>query len=331
MSGVVLVLLMVVIGGITRLTQSGLSIAEWAPIMGSLPPMSSEEWNRVFDLYKETPEFKHYNFDFSLSDFKAIYFWEYLHRLLGRVMGAVFLVPFIYFWFKNHFSSKLKWQLLIVLFWGGFQGVLGWFMVKSGLVDKPHVSHYRLATHLLTAIGLMCYIFWIALSVKKKNNSNNQNARIYKVIKVFMVIVFFQIMFGAFVAGLKAGLFYNTFPKMGEFWLPIESNVMFKQHSILAFTESGGLAQFVHRVISYVLFGFGVYFLVQLKNAQPQLRLALKFLVGCLFFQISLGIATLLLSVPIILGILHQFGALTVILSAVYVLFISKPQQNYVR
>lgn len=324
MSGVILVALMVVVGGITRLTQSGLSMVEWKPIMGTLPPMNVEEWNQAFDLYKESPEFEHYNSDFTLSEFKSIFFWEYIHRLLGRLIGLVFFVPFVFFWIKGYLNSKLKVQLTLVLLWGGFQGVLGWVMVKSGLIDNPHVSHYRLAAHLVTAIGLMCFIYWIALSVKLQARKVTQNQKIFKLTRIFIFVVFLQLIYGAFVAGLKAGLLYNTFPKMGVDWLPAETSLMLERNGLMAFLESGGLVQLVHRIIAYVLFGFAIYYILLLNKVQDQLKKPIILVVGALSLQITLGILTLLMKVPVSLGVLHQFGALLVLMSAFYLLYISK-------
>lgn len=324
-SGVVLIGLMVVIGGITRLTQSGLSMVEWKPIMGTLPPLTAEAWNEAFDLYKQSPEFKHYNSDFTLSDFKSIFFWEYLHRLLGRLIGLVFIIPFIWFWTKGYFSDKLKNQTIIILIWGAFQGVLGWLMVKSGLVDNPHVSHYRLAAHLVTAIGLMSYIFWVALPLKVKKTPIANSVSIYKAIKAFIVLVFIQLVYGAFVAGLKAGLMYNTFPKMDAGWIPAETSFVLDRFGLMAFFESGGLVQFVHRIIAYIVFGFAIYLFVQLKGIDKTLSRPIKLLLLFICIQITLGIITLLYAVPVTMGVLHQFGALLVLLCAVYILYISKP------
>ncbi len=323
--GVALIALMVIVGGITRLTQSGLSMVEWKPIMGTLPPMSAEEWNHTFDLYKESPEFKHYNSDFSLSEFKQIFFWEYLHRLLGRLIGLVFFFPFVYFWIKGYLNKKLKIQLTLVLLWGGFQGVLGWIMVKSGLVNNPHVSHYRLAAHLVTAIGLMCFIYWISLSIKNISKTKTENKSIYKFTSIFIVVVFIQLIYGAFVAGLKAGLMYNTFPKMGANWLPAETDLMLDRIGAMAFLESGGLVQFTHRLIAYVLLVLGVVYLTKLKSVSTELKKPIKLVVGFLLLQITLGVITLLMVVPVSMGVLHQSGALLVLLSAFNLLYISRP------
>lgn len=325
LSGVILIALMVVIGGITRLTQSGLSMVEWKPIMGTLPPMSVEEWNHAFDLYKESPEFKHYNSDFTLSEFKSIFFWEYLHRLIGRIIGLVFLLPCIWFWAKRQLNSKLKKQLILIFIWGGFQGVLGWIMVKSGLDKNPHVSHYRLAAHLVTAIGLMCYIYWVSLSVKGITKEKAEHNSLFKFTRLFIVVVFLQLIYGAFVAGLKAGLMYNTFPKMGANWLPAETSLMLERNGISAFWENGGLVQLIHRIIAYVLFGFAIVYLIKLKRVGSELKKPIQLVVGFLFLQITLGILTLLMKVPVSMGVLHQSGALLVLISAFYLLYVSKP------
>ena len=232
-SGLFLIALMVIIGGITRLTHSGLSIVEWKLIGGTIPPLNDIQWQETFEKYQQFPEYQKINTEMSLSEFKSIFFWEYLHRLLGRLIGLVFIIPFIIFWNKKWFNFKQKKQLLILLGLGALQGFLGWFMVKSGLVDVPAVSHYRLALHLITAFGLMCYIYWLVLSfneVEKKPNNN-----INKLSKWFIVALTIQIIYGAFVAGLKAGY---LLPKSGSileaiFGYTIQNNTDFQGNLFL--------------------------------------------------------------------------------------------------
>lgn len=332
MAGCLLIIAMVVIGGITRLTQSGLSMVKWEPIMGTLPPMSETEWNHAFDLYKESPEFKHYNSGFTLADFKSIFFWEYLHRLVARLIGLIFLLPCIFFWIRGYFSPKLKKQVLVVFAWGAFQGVLGWIMVKSGLVDMPHVSHYRLAAHLVTALGLMGYIFWIALSLKYEPVIIEDSVRIKwrKIILFFLIIVILQIIWGAFVAGLKAGYWYNTFPKMGEHWTPVELPYAIETKGITAFLESPGVVQFVHRIIAFTLLiisGIIAFRAFRSKLSQT-LSTITKLLIGTVMLQFLLGVITVVYAVPVTVGVLHQFGAILILLVTLLFLFALRKERT---
>ena len=329
MTGCVLIVLMVVIGGITRLTQSGLSMVKWEPIMGTLPPMSQEAWEEAFDLYKQSPEFHHYNADFTLSDFKSIFFWEYLHRLIARILGLVFIIPFVIFWFKGFFSKRVMKHVLIIFALGAFQGVLGWFMVKSGLVDKPHVSHYRLAAHLVTALGLLLYIYWVALSLKYTVRSHNAG-KMKRILRVFIGLVFLQIIYGAFVAGLKGGLFYNTFPKMGSSWIPGDFGYIMNRQGFSAVFDSPGIVQFVHRIIAYII--VIVLALVWIKAKREQLSLSqrkgLIMITTMVGTQILLGILTLLYAVPVSLGVIHQFGAILVLFACFYSLYTFKTERH---
>lgn len=329
LTGCVLIVLMVVVGGITRLTQSGLSMVKWEPIMGTLPPMSQQAWQEAFDLYKQSPEFYHYNADFTLSDFKSIFFWEYLHRLIARILGMVFIIPFVIFWFKGFFSKRVMKHVLIIFALGTFQGVLGWFMVKSGLVDQPHVSHYRLAAHLFTALGLLVYIYWVALSIKYVVNSHSSD-KLRRAVKVFIGLVFLQIIYGAFVAGLKAGFFYNTFPKMGTNWIPDNFGSIISSQGVTAVFDNPGIVQFIHRIIAYaVLFALTTLWMKAKKEElslhQRKGLVLLSIMVG---IQVVLGILTLLYVVPISLGVAHQFGAILVLLASFYSLFTFKKDRN---
>ncbi len=212
---------MVIIGGITRLTDSGLSMSDWNLIMGTIPPTSEAEWIDTFEHYKEFPQYQQLNKGMELEEFKAIFFWEYMHRLLGRMLGIVFLIPFLYFWARGYFDSKLLKRMFILLGLGALQGAMGWIMVKSGLVDIPYVSHYRLALHLLLAFILIGFCLWYALDLKYKSPESPRNiTSLKKWLWVVGVLFFIQMIYGAFTAGLDAGYLYNTFPKMGGQWLP---------------------------------------------------------------------------------------------------------------
>ncbi|NOQ72862.1 MAG: heme A synthase [Crocinitomix sp.] len=323
--GCILIILIVVIGGITRLTQSGLSMVKWEPIMGIIPPLSHAEWMEVFGQYQQFPEFKVYNSNFTLSDFKAIFFWEYLHRLIARLIGLVFIIPCLVFWFKGYFNKKRKKQVLLILAFGVLQAALGWVMVKSGLVDNPHVSHYRLAAHLITALGLLAYVFWIALSIKYQvvSAANKTTTWLNKALKGFIVLVVIQLIYGAFVAGLKAGYWYPTFPKMGTQWVPDEFGFMLEEKGISALTTSPGIVQFIHRIIAFLILGFVIY--LWLKTRRLQLSRVQKRMQNTLLLitalQFTLGVITVLYSVPVTIGVLHQFGAIILLLSLVSFLF----------
>lgn len=316
---------MVVIGGITRLTQSGLSIVEWKPISGIIPPLSQEEWQETFQKYRESPEFIHYRKNFTLSDFKKIFFWEYLHRLLGRIIGIVFILPFIYFWVKGYLGKKLRKKLLIIFILGFFQGLLGWYMVKSGLVNIPHVSHYRLAAHLVTAFGLIAYIFWVILDFfpYKKILST----KLFKFSSLFLLLISFQIGYGAFVAGLKAGKWYNTFPKMDHEWIPDSFTSEFEYYGNLAIIESPPVVQFIHRSLAYLIILFGIFLLVWSFYKLKYIPNALKLVMGLIIAQFTLGVFTLIYAVPIILGVLHQIFAAFLLLNVIYLIKSTKQSE----
>lgn len=316
LSGCVLIAAMVIIGGITRLTQSGLSMVEWKPIVGAIPPLNEKEWIVEFEKYKASPEYLAFHSHFTLSDFKSIFFWEYLHRLLGRIVGLVFIIPSLIFWLRKKFSPELKKKVLIIFLLGLLQGFLGWFMVKSGLVKNPHVSHYRLAAHLITALILIAYIYHAALGVKYGFKKKKSSVFLSKIVNAFLILLFFQIMYGAFVAGLKAGLVYTTFPKMGEVWIPSEFAAAINNHGMLSLMENGGIVQLIHRVLAFmVLFSAAyIYYVCKKNNSSSSIvhaSLALLIVVGS---QVILGIFTLINAVPIVLGVVHQMVAIIIIL-----------------
>jgi heme a synthase len=301
---------MVVIGGITRLTNSGLSMVEWKLILGSLPPLSNQEWQETFKKYQEFPEYQKINAHYTLSDFKSIFWWEYSHRLLGRLIGIIFLVPFVVFWVRGYFSKKWLWRLNGLFVLGGFQGFLGWYMVKSGLVDNPDVSHYRLATHLIAALLLFSYIIWLIMELINPGKSSLK-VRGYKFsmwLLYFMALV--QITYGALVAGLNAGLFYPTFPTMNGEWVPSSMNVQFNSIGWLALVDDITTVQFIHRWFGITLF-FSVLaiYLLNGPSLLVKARKRLKTLLWLVTFQAALGILALLFSVPLMLAILHQFTA----------------------
>jgi len=311
-SGCLLIFLMVVIGGITRLTDSGLSMSSWK-LIGSAPPISIEEWTEAFDIYKTTPEGK-VNSHYILNDFKNIYFWEYLHRMMGRLLGIVFLIPFIYFLITKQLSKRLIIQSSVLLLMGVSQGLIGWWMVKSGLVDRPDVSHYRLAIHLTTAFLTCSYTLWIALSLVIPSTIKGFR-RIFNQLLFLLILVLAQIIYGAFIAGLKAGKIYNTWPKMGEEWMPEA-----------VFLDPGAGVQFIHRTLAIVILGFLLYIWktsTKLVNSKIHI-IGLGSLSLIILTQTVLGISTLLMGAPIVLALTHQILAFFLLMSLVFCLYIFK-------
>lgn len=316
LTGCILIFIMVVVGGITRLTHSGLSISNYKLISGTIPPLNDIEWQNAFELYQQFPEYQKLNTHFTLQDFKDIYFWEWLHRVIGRLIGLVFFLPFLYFLITKQLSKPTIKKSILLLALGAFQGFLGWYMVKSGLVDNPDVSHYRLAAHLTTAFVTFAYTFWVALDIifpnKKQVNENFKN-----LIRIGLGILILQIIYGAFVAGLDAGFIHNHWPMMseGKFMhetVYIEKNPLYKN-----FIEGKSGVQFVHRILAYIVTVIILVIWYKAKKMKPttnQLKSVniLLFMVG---FQFLLGVFTILLQVPVWLGVAHQIGAF-VLLSA---------------
>lgn len=311
LSGCFLIYVMVVIGGITRLTHSGLSMVEWNMILGSMPPMNDADWQVPFEKYKQSPEYQLINNKFTLEEFKSIYWWEYTHRLLGRMIGIVFLIPFVYFLIKKKFDNTFLRKMIVLLILGAFQGILGWFMVKSGLQKEPHVSHYRLAAHLISAFTVFGFTFWYAMDLLFPSNVE-QSEKLKKLqlyTKITFVIIILQIIYGAFVAGLKAGSFYNTFPRMGGSYMP--ETITAWEPFWRNFMENPAGVQFIHRCIAFVvailvLFVWEHARTIQLKALQ---RKASNFMLLMVAIQFLLGVITILYAVPVIMGVLHQTGA----------------------
>ncbi len=310
LTGCALIFIMVVVGGITRLTHSGLSISNYKLISGTLPPVNDTEWTMAFELYKQYPEYQKINSDFSLEDFKDIYFWEWLHRVIGRFIGIVFLLPFLYFLLKKQLSKATVKKCLLLLFLGGFQGFLGWYMVKSGLVDNPDVSHYRLAMHLTTAFITFAYTLWVALDLWYPNKKQI-NKRFRNLIRFGLGILIVQIIWGAFVAGLDAGWVHNHWPLMNDGKL-IHETVTVEQNSTWKnFVEGKSGVQFIHRYLAYIV--VAIIGLIWYKTRKIALSLSQKngvnILLGLVLLQFILGVFTLILQVPVWLGVLHQVVA----------------------
>jgi len=315
---------MVVLGGVTRLTGSGLSMVQWEPIMGILPPLSQQEWQHTFALYQASPEFIHKNNHMTLGDFKGIFWFEYAHRLLGRTIGLIFFIPMLIFFMKGWVVSSLKPKLIVMFILGGLQGLLGWYMVKSGLVNDPHVSQYRLTAHLGMAFVIVAYIFWVALGLlnqNKVNASDEHSGAVKRSITFITSIIFITILSGGFVAGTKAGFAYNTFPLMDGKLIP--DGLFSLEPFARNFFENIITVQFDHRLLATIVFVsvISFWFYLRRKNLSSQTQIALNLMLVTVFLQVALGISTLVLSVPIALGAAHQGGALLLFTSALYVLY----------
>jgi cytochrome c oxidase assembly protein subunit 15 len=309
---------MVVLGGFTRLTGSGLSMVDWRPLMGILPPMGDAEWQRVFAMYQQSPEFQKVNSAFNVEDFKSIFWLEYLHRLLGRTIGLVFFVPFVFFLARGYIRRHEwpKYALMFVL--GGMQGLLGWYMVKSGLVDVPHVSQYRLTAHLLAAFIIYAYMFWVAMSLLFPRPNDAPAHSWYGKTRALFILISVTIISGGFVAGLKAGKIYNTFPMMGEHWFP--PGLFALEPFWRNFFDNMTTVQFDHRWLAITTFVLVVIYWSKVRKSDlPQrARAAVNALLHTAVLQVVLGIATLLMAVPVILGATHQAVAMLLFSVALY-------------
>lgn len=321
----------VAIGGLTRLTRSGLSIVEWKPISGVIPPLNDEQWQAEFQKYQQYPEYNKVNAGMELSEFKRIFYWEYLHRLLGRLIGVVFGIPLIVYVWKRQIRGRLALKLGLALLLGGAQGALGWFMVKSGLVELPRVSHYRLAAHLSLALFLMCFLFWIAMDLSRRLPTGRHLGALRRLAKFFLALVVFQIFFGALTAGLRAGHMYNTFPSMNGLWVPQGIGSM---GAVRDFFENPVTVQFVHRTLGWLTLASSlVVGYLAFKNSQisQRVRFSLLLLPLVCLLQFTLGVLTLLHSVPVTLGSLHQMGACLVLILSVRSVHILSQHTSYVR
>jgi len=310
---------MVVLGGVTRLTGSGLSMVEWDPIFGILPPLDQQGWEATFELYRQSPEYRHINVGMDLHGFKQIYWFEYSHRLLGRTIGTVFLLPFLYFLARGRVRRPLIPRLTLLFVLGGLQGLLGWYMVKSGLIDNPHVSQYRLAAHLGLAILIYAWMLHVAFSLWFSTRQPSRAGALPRyTIRFLLALVFITIVSGGFVAGLKAGHAYNTFPLMDGHWVP---QVIFMQEPLWRnFFENIATVQFDHRLLATLVFtGVSLLWLGTLRSRLDiRLRAGLHALMAAALLQVSLGISTLLLHVPVPLAATHQAGAVLLLSVLVY-------------
>jgi cytochrome c oxidase assembly protein subunit 15 len=308
---------MVVVGGITRLTHSGLSIVEWQPVAGALPPLDQTQWEEAFRKYQQTPEFRRVNPGIALGEFKGIFWWEYFHRLLGRVIGAVFLLAFLWFALRGKIARPLWPKLAGIFVLGGLQGVMGWYMVESGLVADPRVSQLRLAAHLGFAFLIYAAMLWIALDLVFPRGAAPAPGRsLRRQAAGLAALVFVMMLSGALVAGTHAGLEYNTFPFMNGRVVPLDAFAMEPWYRNLY--DNLATVQFDHRLIAWALAFFVPWLWLRVRSAGAprRARLAADLLLGAIIAQIALGISTLLLFVPVPLAAAHQAGALLVFTAA---------------
>ncbi len=313
-----IVSIMIIVGGLTRLTDSGLSITEWQLFSGIVPPLNTSQWNEYFDLYKKIPEYKLQNYSMSLNEFKLIFWWEFLHRFLGRLIGIFFLLPLIFFFLKLGFAKTKK--LFAIFFLICLQGFIGWYMVSSGLIDKVDVSHYRLSLHLVLAFIILSLIFWNYLEYKEiKVFGEKMNSGLPI---IFLLLIFLQISTGAFVSGMDAGKIYNSWPLMGSSYFPDNASII-NLFNLSAFNEPS-LVQFIHRNLAYFIFFFYVLILINVYKKKLSVFYKSIITVGLLLFlQILLGVLTLLSGAQIFIASLHQISTIFLVSSSIYLVYIN--------
>ena len=310
--------IMIVVGGLTRLTDSGLSITEWELFSGFLPPLTTSDWDNYFNLYKEIPEFKEQNYSMTLQEFKIIFWWEWAHRFLGRLIGILFLIPLIIFTFKEGYKKLIN--LYVIFFLICFQGFIGWYMVSSGLVDRVDVSHFRLSIHLIIAFLIITLILWNYLNLKIKKNLHEKLN--YYIPVLFLIFIYGQIIIGAFVSGMDAGQIYNSWPLMGNSYFP-DDNEIINIFKISAFSEPS-LVQFFHRNLAYIILVFYLFILIKIyKKKLKNLYVPINVVGLFLIIQIFLGILTLIFGAQIYIASMHQISSIFLVSSAIYFLFIN--------
>ncbi|MFL2896653.1 MAG: COX15/CtaA family protein [Candidatus Pelagibacter sp.] len=314
-----LIAIMIIVGGLTRLTDSGLSITTWELFAGFIPPLNDLDWINYFDLYKKIPEYKLQNYSMNIDEFKIIFWWEWLHRFLGRLVGISFLIPLIYFTFKLKFKLVINFYVIFLLIC--FQGFVGWYMVSSGLVDRVDVSHYRLSIHLLIAFIILTLILWNYLKINIKQTNTDKIK--YNLPLLFLLLIYIQIVIGAFVSGMDAGKIYNSWPLMGNNYFP-DDNAIVDLFKVTAF-DSPSLVQFIHRNLAYVILLFFLIILFDVyKNKLTGFYLPVNLVGFLLFLQIFLGIITLLYGAQILVSSMHQISSIFLVSSCVYLLYINK-------
>ena len=322
-----LIFVMVAVGGVTRLTHSGLSMVDWRPLLGWLPPLTDSVWQATFARYQQFPEYQQVNLGMSLEGFKSIYYWEYAHRLLGRLIGLAYALPLVYFWVKGQVTGVLRSKLIVALILGALQGLMGWYMVQSGLVNVPSVSHYRLAAHLLLALLIMGFLFWVMLGLLMQNTSakpscgsTNRHGLLAHLSLGLTVLLVLQITYGAFTAGLHAGWGYNSFPDMNGQLLPDAALQFFPVWR--NFFENPVMVQFIHRVLGTLALVFGLVLLARALTDSVDRRLitGMCLLATCMLLQYLLGVYVLLNAVPLVAAVLHQAMACVVLLLSLWVM-----------
>jgi len=308
---------MILLGGVTRLTDSGLSMVEWNPLIGIIPPLNQTDWQVLFLKYQQFPEYQKINIGMTLSEFKVIFMYEYLHRVLGRLIGLIFFLPFVFFYLTRRISPQLLPKLLLMFFLGGCQGLMGWYMVKSGLVDIPHVSQYRLTAHLGLAIVIYAFIIWTVLGLI--NQSSSQPSGLAKPASILSGLIFLMILTGGLVAGTRAGYAYSTWPLMGDSFIPFGLYDM--SPAWLSAFENITTIQFNHRMFAYLLAAFTLSFSFYALKAgvKGKVRLGIYCVLLLLLVQISLGIGTLIFYVPVAIAAAHQVGAVALLTAALFV------------
>ena len=310
--------IMIIIGGLTRLTDSGLSITEWQLFSGFLPPLTESDWKNYFNLYKEIPEFKLQNYSMTLQEFKVIFWWEWIHRFLGRLMGISFLIPLFFFSFKIGFKKLMS--LYLIFFLICFQGFIGWYMVSSGLIDRVDVSHFRLSIHLIIAFLILSLILWNYFNLKYISFHNKKLN--FFIPFIFLILIFFQIIIGAFVSGMDAGNIYNSWPLMGSTYFPNDSEII-NLFNLSAFSDPS-LVQFMHRNLAYMIFIFYLYILIKIyKNKLIKFFFSINLLGLLLIIQIILGVLTLTHGAHIVLASMHQISSIFLVSSSVYLLYLN--------
>ena len=313
-----IIAIMIVVGGLTRLTDSGLSITEWQLFSGILPPLNNNDWIMYFNLYKKIPEYELQNFNMTLSEFKIIFWWEWGHRFLGRVIGISFLIPLVYFSFKIEFYKLLN--LYLIFFLICFQGFVGWYMVSSGLVDRVDVSHFRLSIHLLIAFLILSLIFWNYLKTKVINN-NTRRISVFLPL-IFLILVFIQIVVGAFVSGMDAGKIYNSWPLMGNTYFPNDND--FKDLFKLSAFSDPSLVQFMHRNLAYLIMFFYFFIFYKIyKNKIYDLYKSINILGIFIILQIILGIYTVIYGAQLYIAAMHQLSSIFLVSSCIYFFYIN--------
>jgi cytochrome c oxidase assembly protein subunit 15 len=316
-----LVALIIIVGGLTRLTDSGLSITKWDLFTGIFPPLSLDDWKKSFSLYKKIPEYKLINPTMTLDQFKFIYWWEYVHRLLGRAIGLLFMLPLIYLTFKKKLSKKNLFSLYFILFLMLFQGFVGWYMVKSGLVDRTDVSQYRLSLHLTLAIIIFCLLFWNFLKNVSQNNFESNIKISFYLPVIFLIILILQISLGGFVSGLDAGQIYQSWPLMNQGYFPADS--MFSDLFSLKVFETPSIVQFIHRNVAYIMLVFFlvILFIVFKNDDLIYLRKSAISVFLFLLLQLFLGILTIIFGAQIFFASMHQLGSIVLLTATLILVF----------